>query len=60
MSLGGPGFTYTKDRVKRKRKKGDCIDSGIECSGIDCNNECVRKINLCITDSFKMQKCSPL
>lgn len=21
MSLGGPGFTYTKDRVKRKRKK---------------------------------------
>lgn len=42
MSLGGPGFTCTKDRVKRKReKKKEHIDSGAVSRGRDCVNECV-------------------
>lgn len=46
MSLGGPGFTYTKGRVKSwsERKTRDQEGRGIEIvgSGKDCMNEYVR------------------
>ena len=28
MSMGGPGFTYTKDKVKRKSEKKERVKRG--------------------------------